>query len=70
MDEKHELSHECPLNLDGLVCVHCEDNLLNEQQVATFAVWLDSELAKLDKQFEPFVTQDSLRKSLRSFFGR
>lgn len=66
MEEKHELSHDCPLHLAGAMCVHCDDLLLNEQQVAEFARWLDPELADLETRFDLFVTPNSRR----NFFGR
>ncbi len=66
MEEKHELSHDCPLHSDSVICVHCDDQLLNQQQVAQFALWLDRELEVLETKFDLFVTPNSRR----SFFGR
>lgn len=66
MEEKPELAHDCPLHGAGSICVHCDEPLLNDTQVAEFARWLDAELVELEKRFDLFVT----RNSRRDFFGR
>ena len=66
MDHKHESTHDCSYDHNGLVCVHCDVSLLTEQQLEMFAGWLDQELADLEERFAEFVTHSSLR----NFIGR